>query len=152
MIYSVVLNSNERVSGTVTNAIYSYDWSIFPANKKMKVTSLFNSGLVNLSASAPIALLEIQLGQSHNYKVINSGTKSMTSNIVGYLQSNTNTSVTYLHGDNNSLFPIYLDSRPLQNDFYVRIINNASTPIAWTDGVSGILEYSIILSFEILDD
>jgi hypothetical protein len=147
MIYNVVLNSNLKSSGTVSNATYYFDWSILP-NSKYKVSSTFVSSAIN--ATTPnIALLEVQLGQSNNFKFNATQTRASTTNAIGILKPNATGASTYMFGDIITLPPVFLNQRPNNNEFNVRITSNAAVAIDWVDYTSAqMTDYVLVLSFE----
>lgn len=152
MIYSVVLNSNLKSSGTVANANYYFDWSVLP-NTKYKVSGCFTSSAVNETSILDIAMLEVQLGQSKVFKSNATQTRASSTNCIGFLLANSTTTSSFLYGDITTIPPTFLYNRPNTNDFNVKILTNDAIPIEWTDAVGlAITEYILILTFETIDD
>lgn len=147
MIYNVVLNSNLKSSGTVSNAIYYFDWSILPYSK-YKVSATFVSSAIN--ATTPnVGILEVQLGQANNFKFNATQTRASTTNAIGILKPNATGASTYMFGDLITIPPLMLNQRPNSNEFYVRITSNAAVPIDWVDYASAqMTDYVLVLSFE----
>ena len=153
MIYTVILNSNNRVAGsTVSNATYYFDWTVF-SESKYKMTSVFTSTAVNATNVLTLAMLEVQLGQSKVFKANATQTRATTTNTIGFVIPNATAVSTFYYGDITTLPPVYLYHRPNQNDFYVRLTTNAIIPIDWVDYVGAqMTEYNLILTFESIDN
>jgi hypothetical protein len=99
MIYNVVLNSDLRSSGTVSEAIYTFDWSIF-SESKYKVSSKFISSKCDVTAFLTIPMLEVNLGQSNNFTTKINQTNASSTMCIGTLQPNlTNSNSCFLYGD-----------------------------------------------------
>jgi hypothetical protein len=146
MSYTVFINSNNRTSGTVSNANYVFDWSVFK-NSKYKVTWSMIATDVNMYVT-DFATVSINLGQSQNF-IVQSTTKAMNTNIIGTIIPNDSAISTFLYGDKNTNMPFYLDNRPINNDFNVRIQSAHLLPLDFIDSSSNpIEEYIITLSFE----
>jgi hypothetical protein len=152
MIYSVVLNSNLKASGTNSNAMYYFDWSILQ-NSKYKMTAVFSSGLADMTSLADIAMLEVQLGQSTVYSVNATQTRASTTNCIGFLIPNATTTSTFMYGDITTIPPLYLSNRPNTNDFSVKIMTNDLPPVLWDDYAGlQLLDYVLILTFESISE
>jgi hypothetical protein len=151
MIHTILLNSRNLYSGNISNATYLIDWGLLPSNKQFRVRFGFGGGVVNMSTGInSVALLHVDLGQSKVFTTDNTVVRSKTSQCIGVLVPNEQSSSTFMYGDKNLNGPIFLASRPYNNEFSVKISN--LTGGAWTDSVGGtVQEYVINLSFEELD-
>ena len=148
MIYTVILNSELKNSGTTSNASYFFDWSILPESK-YKMTAVFTSGFANMGSIADIALLEVQLGQMTVYKANSTQTRATSTNCIGFLLPNETSTSTFMYGDITTIPPLYLNNRPNANDFYVKIMTNDAVPVLWDDFASTqLFDYVLILTFE----
>ena len=149
MIYNVVLNSDLRSSGSVSNATYTFDWSILPESK-YKVTSNFISSDVDITSLGAIPMLEVDLGQSTVYTTNSTQTRALTTRCIGALRPNiTNSSNCFLFCDSTTCPSIQLNDRPRSNNFNVNIMTNDVNPVAWTDFVNAtVTDYILILTFE----
>lgn len=135
-IYNITLNMMSATSGGTTNAIYNVDWdNLLPNDKKFKLTFSFNA--------------------SNNW-IISNRIPYLTTNLLGYTYKNATNGYqnSYLlgtlrrdiaYGDWCNFYastvdnpPIYLDSRPRNNNLNVKILDNISGA-EFTDGcISGI--------------
>ena len=149
MLYTIVLSSNQRLSGTVVNAIYSIDWSVIP-NAKYRVKTLFTSSTVNLTNITRIANLEVNLGQQQNVlKSSSTQTRATSTNNIGFLLPNSIGASTFLYGDNTTTPEFMLNHIPTTNDFQVRISTNDAIPLDWSDSGGGtMVDYVLILTLE----
>lgn len=148
MIYTVILNSALRSSGTTSNATYYFDWSILPESK-YKMTAVFTSGSANMGSVVDIALLEVQLGQTAVFKANSTQTRATSTNCVGFLLPNETSTSTFMYGDITTIPPLYLNNKPNTNTFYVGIMTNDEVPVLWDDYVSTqLFDYVLILTFE----
>lgn len=151
MIYTVILNSNLKSSGTTSNATYTFDWTVFPESK-YKMTAVFTSTAVNAVNVLDIAMLEVQLGQSTVFKSNPTQTRATTTNCIGFLIPNSTVASTFMYGDITTIPPLYLYCRPNTNDFNVRITTNDAIAADWVDYASFLMtEYNLVLTFETID-
>lgn len=150
MIYNVVLNSNLRASGTVANAGYYFDWSVFP-DGKYKLTWVFVSGTCNMAAMAAIPMVEINLGQSKAFRIDPTNVQTATTNVVGVVVPNILATATFLAADLTTNAPVFLDHRPSNNTFSVRLMTNALAPVDFVDNAAAVLPaYVLTLSLELV--
>ena len=158
--YNVVLNSEYCTTDTSTNANtnknYYIDWSAILPDKNFKLTFSFISKTNTIKILLNIPIITIDFLNQGNVDICQTTYQATSSNILGlifptYLDPTNHNA--YFRADKNYNNPIYL-SRPRQNNFNVRIVNNANPPIAWVDEAGTPLDlkpYVLILSFEECD-
>jgi hypothetical protein len=131
-LYSIVLNSNDAtISGT--DYLFSFDWSIIPDGNYL-VHFSFNTATVNTVANPQIAMIySTALSGSNTFIATNQAgiASAQSSNFLGvaypYIVSTTST----LHAEDSTNPPVFLNSRPRNNQFSVSVLTNASAPTAY---------------------
>lgn len=150
MSFSVILNSNLRSSGTVSDARYMFDWNVLPAGK-YRMTWGFISGQVNLGiANTPVdpLLIDAQLGQNTVFRSNALYTRPDNSMCIGIVSANENVASTYMYSAPAANAPIFLQ-RPFDTEFSVRILNSNAVSGVWTDSAVATLgKYILTLYFE----
>jgi hypothetical protein len=141
MIYTVIINSNSRISGTVANATYTFDWTNLPEGPYV-LTWGFCSGNVDIPASN-IIILNADLGMKNVFTCNPVYTQAQSSQILGTLIPNETGLSSFFYGDKNGNGPITLN-RPQNNDFQVKLLTTDLIPLEFT----GIGNYILNLSFE----
>ena len=145
MIYTVILNSNLRTSGTVSNAMYNFDWGIME-NGEYILTWGFCSGNVAATTGDTI-ILSADLGQRNVFLCNPLITRASSTLIIGTLIQNENTTSSFFYGDKNTNGPILLQ-KPQSNQFNVKLQTVGATPIDWVDSASQPMgNYILNLSF-----
>ena len=66
MIHTVLINSRNLYSGTITNGTYLIDWTLMP-EKKYLLRWGFGGGIVNGTLINKVCLLHMDLGQSKTF-------------------------------------------------------------------------------------
>lgn len=152
MIYNVVLNSNLKVAGSSTsNANYYFDWSVLPQGK-YKLTWVFVGAPCDMNPLLSIPMLEINLGQASVFRVDSTNVQATTTNCVGILTPNALVDACYLFADLTTNAPIFLSSRPTNNEFNARIRTNDALSIFFLDSNGEPLpEYVLTLSLELVE-
>ena len=158
--YNVVLNSQYSTTDTLlnntTNKNYYIDWSSLLPDKKFKLSFTFMSETNFITQLNAIPLVTIDFLNQAYIDICQPQFQATSSNILGMLfctYLDPNAHLAYFRADKNFNQPIYL-SRPSQNNFNVRVINNDNPPAFWTDDdplhftLGG---YVLILSFEECD-
>lgn len=147
MIYNVTLSSTTRSSGSVSQAVYDFNFNVLPEGR-YRMTSNFVSSTCNNSQYPNIAMLEVSLGQSSVYKTIALSTTALVSQCIALLKANTNTTNSFLYCDSINCIPVILN-RPCNNQINVKIMTHSVTPTLWTDCQgTALTDYVLILSFE----
>ncbi len=159
-MYNVVLNSQYSTTETLTNDTvnknYYIDWSAILPDKNFKLTFSFMSETNTITQLNAIPLITIDFLNQANIVLCQSKYQATSSNILGMVfctYLNPTSSLAYFRADTNFNNPIYL-SRPRQNNFNVRVINNDNPPAFWTDDNPSLFtlgSYVLILSFEECD-
>lgn len=151
MIYNIVLNSTNIISGTAINGFHSFDWTILPESK-YKVTFSFMSGPQNLLNYPSIPSLFVDLGQNTIYTSSNNNVSGKTTHFIGMLYPNLISGNSYLSVNRETTSILYLLSRPNTPQFNVRILNNI-TGGPWLD-INGatITNYVLNITFETIDE
>ena len=155
--YNITLNSNyctlESLPNQNTDKNYYIDWSAVLPDKNFKLTFTFISETNTIQTMANIPIVTIDfLNISYNY-ICQQSYQATSSNIFGLIfptNIDPNAHSAYLRSDKNFNNPIYI-SRPRQNNFNVKIVNNVNPPAVWSydGGISlSISPYVLILSFE----
>lgn len=146
MIYTVLINSNSRQSGSVSNGTYLYDFSNFQ-NGSYKLTWGFCSGSLTLTVPK-VLLLSVDLGQSTVFLASSNATRAINTNIIGTCIPN-ETGVTFMYGDKNSNSSIILSGKPPNNQFNIRLLSTDAIPVDFTDSANlPLTEFILSLSFE----
>ena len=132
--YNVVLNSQFSTTDTLTNDTvnknYYIDWSAFLPDKKFKLTFTFMSETNIITQLNAIPLVTINFLNQANINICQPQFQATSSNILGMLfctYLNPTSQLAYFRADKNFNQPIYL-SRPSENNFNVRVINNDNPP------------------------
>lgn len=159
--YNIVLNSNFCTTATSadvnTNKEYYVDWSAILPNKKFKLRFSFMSEASYILGLYEIPIITMNFLNQGNIVACQPTYQASSSNILGcvfptYLDPNAH--LAYFRADMNFNNPIFT-SRPFNNNFNVRITNNANPPILWVDDTPvtpvAMSPYVLILSFEECD-
>lgn len=145
--YNVVINSLNAYSKTgVGTEIcgYRFDWSVLPDVKyECHLTYI---GELNNIDQTKLALVYIDLGVPTNVYEAKTSNSALSSNYIGFLESYLVGASSYLHSEDSTNPPIYLNGRPRVNDFFVRILDNAGQPFTASGGTA-LGEYIMNLQF-----
>jgi len=133
-VVNVILNSNNKTSGTNSNANYNIDWSAILKDKTAYRMHWTYVGQANtLTAASKLAQVQINFVMEQ-YLNRSSTLGAPSTFTIGVLRS------AYLNGTINNLYagdndntPIYLANRPYNNTFNVQVLTNDATPIEWLD-------------------
>ena len=155
-ITNVVLNSNNKVSGTNNDAVYFVDWGAILQNRKKYRMHWTYVGQANtITIASKVAQVQVDF-QTNNYLNRSSTMGAPTTQTIGCLRTfYVNGTINYLFADDNNNPPIYLDSRPQNNTFRVQVLNNDATPAAWVDNAGAPVannNYMLTLSFQEIDE
>jgi hypothetical protein len=145
MIYNVLLNSNNRVTGTSTaNSRFYFDFGIMPEGRYALEWGFSCSGVD--TTINKIGLLSVELGQSTVYSATSTNIRALSTNVIGVVIPNEQSNSSFLYGDHNLNSTIILN-RPTNNEFAVTIKTLGG--LDFVDSVSApISEYLLFLSFE----
>jgi len=132
-ITNVVLNSNNAVSGASNQATFFIDWgAILDDRKAYRLHWTYVGGGNTFSAATKVPQVQVDF-QTRQYLNRNSIMGAPTTTTIGALRFNATAVIAYLFADDNNNPPVYLDSRPYNNNFTVSIYNTDATPTLWKD-------------------
>jgi len=157
-IFNYVLNSQiaATTAGLTIGEHFYVDWSYLP-NTPYKVSFSFMSAN-QISTNATVANIYTDLGQgstvmlaSSNYPTTTTVGSNYRAGFLGCLEirsytNSTPVSGSYLYASTTTNPPIYLNSRPQNNDVFVEIHTNASTTDTNYSPIP--VQYTMILSLE----
>jgi hypothetical protein len=156
-IYNFVLNSNFGGATPVTSSTFFVDWSVLPEGE-YKVSFTFTSALAGTDIVITTnAVVYLDLGQASTSIIESSSALSGNVYRGGFLgclrptgyQVGTTTPtdyLTYLYADTNTNPPVYILSRPRNNNISVDIHTSSTTT---NTNYSPIGAYVLTLSFEL---
>jgi hypothetical protein len=151
-IVNVVLNSNNAISGsTNNNASYSIDFgSILKPRTPYKLHFTYVGQPNVLTAVSKLAQVQVDFNmEQYSGGSISGAPTTLT---IGCLRSfYLNGTTNYLFCDDNNNTPVYLQNRPSNNNFTVRVLTNDATPVLWTDNAGTPVAnnaYILTLSFQ----
>ncbi len=151
-IVNVILNSNNKASGTNNQAQYYIDWGAILKNNTSYYLHFTYLGGNNVINGSKLALLYADFQTSNK---LNTATQygANSSQMLGFLMptvlvgsSNTN----YLQSLDNTNVPTFLETRPNNNNFCVSVYDNASPPNLYLDNATTPVvnnNYLLVLSF-----
>ena len=156
--YNVVLNSQycttDSSANLNTDKNYYIDWSAILPDKNFKLTFSFISESNYITDFKDLAIVTIDFLNQGNIDICQQTYQATSSNILGLLfptYLDPNAHLAYFRADKNFNNPIYL-SRPRQNNFNVKIVDNNNPPLPWLDDnlttPAAFANYVLILSFE----
>lgn len=142
--YTVVLESSSG-SGSLNNKSYYVDWGRIP-DGKYKVSFVMNCAL-GTTVNTYVANLFCDLGQGQNLIMPSSSNGPTRGGFLGLLQWSGTGANNNLYADTSTNAPIYLSSRPQNNNVVIEIHQNAET---YTTNVPNAVlgQYTLVLTFE----
>lgn len=145
--YTVMLNSLNAYSkpGTGANICnFRFDWSLMPdVPYEVHMTYM---GEVNNIDDTSIGLVYCDLGVPTNVFEARTTTTALPSQYLGFMETYLVGANSFLHAEDGTNPPIYIAGRPRNNDFSVRIMDNAGNPYT-AGGASALGEFIICLRF-----
>lgn len=148
---NVILNSNNKVSGTTQSATYFVDWKSFlDPRKHYQLHFTYMGGLNTWSGAAGHIPMVYADFNTSNIQPLNGN--SANSHCIGYLMptmiQGAATTVFFQSLDNTNL-PVYMEGPPGNNTFTIRILDNDINPLPYTDTAAAVpAEYVLILHFK----
>jgi len=123
--YNVILNSVNSIQNGVgyNNCIYNFDWSVLE-NRAYYVHFTYIGEVNNLDGLSIALVSSDFIGNQNTFQATATSTSSQTSNILGFIKPYILGASSFLLAEDNTNPPIYINSRPQNNIFNVRIINN----------------------------
>ena len=151
-IYNFVLNSNFGGNTPVTSSSFFVDWSVLPEGE-YKVSFTFTSAITSADlGNTTNAVIYLDLGQASQSIIEPSAALSANTYRGGFLECLRQTSysvsadyVTFLYADTITNPPVYILTRPRNNNVSVDIHTSSTTT---TTNFSPIGAYVLTLSFE----
>ena len=132
---TINFNSNFELSGTNNNANYYIDWSaILDDNKKYILTWTYDAqqqatnAFTNLTKLASVNINIF----ANNYNASTYG--AGITQTIGSLKPDNNA----LYADTSVNMPLFLHSRPLDNNVNIQILTNDNPAVAWTDALAAV--------------
>lgn len=145
--YTVVLNSLNASSkpGTGANICnYRFNWQVLP-DQPYEIHMTYIGEVNNIDATT-LAMVYCDLGVVPNVYEARTTTQALSSNYLGFLESYIVGANSYLHAEDQTNAPIYINGRPRNQEFQVRILNNDGNPFT-ASGATALGEYIINLRF-----
>ena len=152
-IYNFCLNSNFGGNTPATSSTFFIDWSVLPEGE-YKVSFTFTSAITATDLGNTVnAVLYLDLGQASTSIIEASAANANNTYRGGFLGCLRQTSysvsadyVTFLYADTNTNPPVYILTRPRNNNVSVDINTSATTT---TTNFTPIGAYVLTLSFEL---
>ena len=145
--YNVIFNSLNAYSKTGTGANicnFRFDWSKLPdIPYEVHMTYI---GEVNNIDDTTLAMIYIDLGVPPNVFEATYRNAALSSNFIGFMESYIVGANSYLHAEDGTNCPIYINGRPRNNDISIRVINNDGNPYT-ASGATALGEYVLTLRF-----
>jgi len=145
--YTIVLNSLNAATRTGTGAnicSYMFNWQVLP-DVPYEVHMTYMGELNNVDATT-VAMVFCDLGVPPNVYEARNTTQALSSSYIGFLESYIVGANSFLHAEEGTNNPFYLNGRPRLQEFTVRITDNAGNPFT-ASGASALGEYVICLHF-----
>lgn len=146
--YTIVLNSLNPASKTGAGAelcSYRFDWGAIMPDIPYEVHMTY-IGEVNNINMATLPMVYIDFGVPPNVYEATNTTTAGSSLYVGFLESYLVAANSYLHAEDGTNAPIYLNGRPRNSEFSVRVLSNDGIPFTAT-GATALGEYIMALRF-----
>jgi hypothetical protein len=146
--YTIVLNSLNPASKTGAGAelcSYRFDWGAIMPDVPYEVHMTY-IGEVNNINMATLPMVYIDFGVPSNVYEARNTTTAGSSLYVGFLESYLVAANSYLHAEDGTNAPIYLNGRPRNSEFSVRVLSNDGIPFTAT-GATALGEYIMNLRF-----
>lgn len=127
--FTIVLNSN-LASGTINDATFNFNWDILP-NRAYTVHYSFNTSNMSIT-TGKVCTINIDIfADSNTYYAGNptERTSALTTNFLGVAYPYIYGATSALHADDSTAPPLFLNSRPSNNQFTVSIKTADAIPI-----------------------
>lgn len=146
--YTIVLNSLAPASKTGIGAeicSYRFDWGAVLPDVPYEVHMCY-IGEVNNITLTTIPMVYIDFGCPPNVYEATSISSANSSLYMGFLEAYLVAANSYLHAEDHTNPPVYLNGRPRNQEFSVRVLDNAGAPFT-AGGASALGEYIMTLNF-----
>lgn len=127
--YNVILNSN-LATGTAPASTFNFDWSVLP-DRNYQVHYSFNTANMSI-ATGKVCLISSDLFATSNTFVasaVGGRTTAQSANILGVAYPYIYGATSALHADDSTAPPLYLNTRPNQNQFTILVQTADATPV-----------------------
>lgn len=146
--YTIVLNSQQAyaTAGTGSNTkTYNFDWSILPQGS-YEVHWTFLSETTNIAYNTlPLVFIDFN-GAPNVYSGSNTSSIASTSQYMGFVKSYITGANAFFHAEDMTNMPLYFNSRPTNNVFTVRILNNDNPPTPYQPTTGNLGEYVMTIN------
>jgi hypothetical protein len=127
--YTIVLNSNLGSGALNNEKTFNFDWSVIP-DRNYEVHFSFNSMPMSLTwISQPICMIYSDLFAGGNVYMPNGSNGAQTTQALGVAFPYVQSATTFLHAEDGTCPPIYINTRPRNNQFTVDLLTNAVPPV-----------------------
>jgi hypothetical protein len=133
---SVILNSNNAVSGDTQKANYYMNWSAILDNKKSYTMHWTYLGGANVYNGSKLPCVYLSFN-TNSYMANSNGAPSTL--MVGFLKPIVlvgSTGTVYFTAEDNTNLPLYIEANSMSPNFSVSILNTANPPVPYTDNTS----------------
>lgn len=145
--YNVVLNSGFAYSKPGTGAEiahFRFDWTVLPdIPYEVHMTYI---GEVNNITMTTLPMVYCDLGVPPNVYEPRSTVNAVSSTYLGFLEAYLVGASSYLHSEDGTNAPVYINGRPRNTDFVIRVLNNEGNPFT-AGGATALGEYILTLCF-----
>jgi len=146
--YTIVLNSlnaynKSGVGAEIAN--YRFDWGAVLPDQPYEVHMTYIGEVNNISMTT-LPMVYINFGAFPNVYEAGSSSGAGSSLYVGFLESYLVAANSYLHAEDGTNAPIYINGRPRSNDFSVNVLSNDGLPFT-ASGATALGEYVMNLIF-----
>jgi hypothetical protein len=127
--YTIILNSNLG-SGALNNVkTFNFDWSVIP-DRNYEVHFNFNSMPMSLTwISQPLCMIYSDLFAGGNVYMPGTTNGAATTQALGIAFPYVQSATSFIHAEDNSTPPIFINSRPCLNQFTISLLTNANPPV-----------------------
>lgn len=146
--YTIVLNSLTPASKTGAGAelcTYRFDWAAIMPDVPYEVHMTY-IGEVNNITMTTLPMVYIDFGVPRNVYEASTTTTANSSLYVGFLEAYLVGANSYLHAEDGTNAPVYLNGRPRNSEFSVRVLDNGGVPFT-AGGATALGEYIMNLVF-----
>ena len=146
--YTIILNSVNAASQTGVGSelcTYRFDWGAVLPDQPYEVHMTYIGEVNNISMTT-LPMVYIDFGGSPNVFEATASVGAGSSLYVGFLESYLVAANSYLHAEDGTNAPIYLNGRPRNTDFSVKVLSNDGLPFT-ASGATALGAYVMNLIF-----
>ena len=127
--YTIILNSNLGAGALNNVKTFNFDWSIIP-DRNYEVHFNFNSMPMSLTwISQPLCMIYSDLFVGGNTFMPTTTNGAPTSQALGVAFPFVQSATSFIHAEDGSTPPIFINTRPRNNQFTVSLLTNANPPV-----------------------